>query len=161
MNDGTTNSASNKEAPPNGTGDLRRLSAISANQLNRLAEDSERRKYNRLLIENFKAEGTGWGIMPTFAHQHVKGEQSETHIRCVITKVDEIIAFLDVSLAAAECILGWDSSEICRRFIKGGITDVASKSERLFHRSLRRQGVAREKLEAATTSVVNGITSKM
>ena len=98
VNDGTTNSASNKEAPPNGTGDLRRLSAISANQLNRLAEDSERRKYNRLLIENFKAEGTGWGIMPTFAHQHVKDEQSETHIRCVITKVDEIIAFLDVSL---------------------------------------------------------------
>ncbi|MBX3223359.1 MAG: hypothetical protein KF795_22795 [Labilithrix sp.] len=70
---------------------------ITATQLNSIAKDSDRYGYNRLLLEDFVAEGEGWSLHPALIHEHIAGEPAAPHMRCFLKKDDEVFAILDVS----------------------------------------------------------------
>jgi len=98
--------------------------AVDAEQVNRVVADSERRGYNMLLVEGFKAIGIGWTLTPMMVHSHIAGEPAEPHIRCRVAQFGEDGPLLDVSFEAMRG-LGWDPDVIAEHLRKHGLSDEA------------------------------------
>ncbi len=81
---------------------------ITAEQLNQIAKDSEKRGYNRLLREDFVAtDADSWEIAPVLVHEHIAGEPAPPHMRCIVKRNGGFIATLDVALEHVPGVVGW------------------------------------------------------
>lgn len=75
------------------------MKKIAKEQLQKIIEHQDGWDYNRQvepgIIQRF-SDGAEFDLIPMMPHYHKAGEPCEEHLRCVLSREDQVLAFIDM-----------------------------------------------------------------
>lgn len=75
------------------------MKKITKNQLKQIVDHQNGWQYNRQVepgILQTVPDGAEFDLLPTIMHHHKAGEPCEEHLRCVLSREDKALAFIDM-----------------------------------------------------------------